>query len=160
VGADSGRHQRDQPLSKKPGRWVDESRGARASLRPAPPGGAILRSESTDAAALGLTENLSGTRFYSELIDAIAREGAALNKVELRDPLDAVRPLVPLQGSISVSDYLITRCVEAVVHGSDLVSPVVSDPSAQAITSQALLDTLSVVAPDLAAEARALPVKQ
>jgi len=130
----------------------------------------FLRSESTDAAELGLTENLSGTRSYRELIDASAREGAALNKVELRDPLDEVRPLVlaahldatitTLQGSISVSDYLITRCVEAVVHGSDLVPSVVPDPSAQSITSQALLDTLSVLAPDLVEEARALQVEQ
>src|SRR5208282_4719022 len=89
----------------------------------------FLRTESTDKAALGIAKNLSGTRFYSELIDISAREAAALNKVELRDPLDVVRPLVlaadldatitTLQGSISVSDYLITRCVEAVVHGGD-----------------------------------------
>jgi len=130
----------------------------------------FLRSESTDVAALGLTENLSGTRSYGELIDASAREGAALNKVELRDPLDAVRPLVlaarldatitTLQGSISVSDYLITRCIEAVVHGSDLVAPVAPDSHAQAITSQALLDALAVSAPELVAEARVLPVEQ
>jgi hypothetical protein len=130
----------------------------------------FLRSESAGLAARGLTENLSGTRSFSELIDASAREGAALNKVELRGPLDGVRPLVlaahldatitTLQGSISVSDYLITRCVEAVVHGSDLVSPVTPDPQAQAITSEALLDTLAVTAPDLVSAARALPVEQ
>jgi hypothetical protein len=130
----------------------------------------FLRSESDGQAALGLTENLSATRSFSELIDASARQGAALNKVELRGPLDAVRSLVlaahlgatitTLQGSISVSDYLITRCVEAVVHGSDLVSPVVPDPQAQAITSEALLDTLAITAPDLVPAARALPVMQ
>jgi hypothetical protein len=129
-----------------------------------------LRSESSDAAALGLTQNLSGTRSYGELIDASAREGAVLNKVQLRDPLNAVRSLVlaarldatitTLQGSISVSDYLITRCVEGVVHGCDLVPPVVPDPHAQAITSQALLDTLAVSAPELVAKARTLPVEQ
>jgi hypothetical protein len=128
-----------------------------------------LRTESTGVAALGLTENLSGTRSYGELIDASAREGAALNKVELRDPLNAVRPLVlaarldatiiTLQGSISVSDYLITRCVEAVVHGSDLVAPVAPDSGAQAITAQALLDTLSAIAPQLVGEARVLPIE-
>jgi hypothetical protein len=130
----------------------------------------FLRSESADAAALGLTENLMGTRFFGELIDASAREGAALNKVELRGPVDAARPLVlaarlgatitTLQGSISVSDYLITRCVEAVVHGSDLVPPVPPDSHAKAITSQALFDTLAVSSPGLVPEARALPVEE
>jgi hypothetical protein len=36
----------------------------------------FLRSESTDAAVLDITENLSGTRSFSELIDASAHEGA------------------------------------------------------------------------------------
>ena len=130
----------------------------------------FLRTENTDEAVLGVAENLSGTRSFSELIDESARKGAALNKVELRGPLDAVRPLVlvadleatitTLQGSISASDYLVTRCVEAVVHGGDLVPPVPPDPVAQAITSKALLDTLCVSAPELVAEAAALPVEQ
>jgi len=130
----------------------------------------FLRTESADRALMGLAENLSGTRSYRELIDASARKGAALQKVDLRGPLDAVRPLVlaahldatitTLQGPISVSDYLITRCVEAVVHGGDLVPPVAPDLVAQDITSKALLDTLSVTAPKLVTEARALPVGQ
>jgi hypothetical protein len=130
----------------------------------------FLRTESTDRAALGVIENLSGTRSYGELIDASAREGAALNKVDLRGPMDAVRPLVlgadldatitTLQGSISVSDYLITRCVEAVVHGGDLVPAVAPDPIAQAITSKALLETLCVSAPELVTEAGLLPIEQ
>ena len=62
-----------------------------------------------------------------------------------------------LQGSITVGDYLVTRCVEAVVHGGDLVDPVAPDPMAQAIAATALLELLAAVAPDLAAEARALP---
>jgi hypothetical protein len=130
----------------------------------------FLRTESADEAELGVTDNLAGTRSFSELIDASAREGAALNRLELRGPLDAVRPLVlaadlqatitTLQGSISVSDYLVTRCVEAVVHGGDLVPPVPPDPVAQAITSKALLDTFCVSAPELVGEAAALPVEQ
>jgi hypothetical protein len=84
--------------------------------------------------------------------------------------MDAVRPLVlgadldatitTLQGSISVSDYLITRCVEAVVHGGDLVPAVAPDPIAQAITSKALLETLCVSAPELVTEAGLLPIEQ
>jgi hypothetical protein len=130
----------------------------------------FLRTENADEAALGVTENLSGTRSFSELIDASAREGASLNKVELRGPLEGVRPFVlvanleatitTLQGSISVSDYLVTRCVEAVVHGGDLVPPVAPDPIAQAITSNALLDTLCVSAPEMVAEAASLPIEQ
>jgi hypothetical protein len=128
----------------------------------------FLRTESADSAVMGVTENLSGTRSYSKLIDGSAREGAALHKVDLRGPLDAVRSLVlaahldatitTLKGPISVSDYLITRCVEAVVHSSDLVPPVAPDLVAQGITSKALLDTLSVLAPKLVTETRALPV--
>ena len=120
--------------------------------------------------ALGVAENLSGTASFGELIDALARQGAALHKVQLRGPLDAVRPLVlgadldgtitTLQGSISVSDYLVTRCVEAVVHGGDLVPPVPPDPLAQAMAAGALLDTLRVATPELAAEAAALPVER
>jgi len=130
----------------------------------------FLGTESADEPALRLSENLSGARSFSELIDNSAREGAALNKVELRGPLEAVRQLVlgahldatitTLQGSISVSDYLVTRCVEAVVHGSDLVPAITPDPTAQAITSKALLDTLCVSAPELVAEAGALPIEQ
>jgi uncharacterized protein (TIGR03083 family) len=130
----------------------------------------VLHTKSTDEAAMGVADNLSGTRSFSELIDASAREGAALNKVDLHVPLNAARPLVlaadlhatitTLQGSISVSDYLITRCVEAVVHGGDLVPPVTPDLGAQAITSNALLDTLGVSAPELMEEARALPIER
>ena len=123
----------------------------------------FLRTRNAGEATLGVGENLSGTGSFSTLIDASAREGAALNKVELRGPLEAVRPLVlvaaldatitTLQGSISVSDYLVTRCVEAVVHGGDLAPPVPPDPAAQAIASKALLDTLCISAPDLVGEA-------
>jgi Mycothiol maleylpyruvate isomerase N-terminal domain len=130
----------------------------------------FLRSESANEAVLGITENLSGTRSFSELIDASARKGASMNKVELRDPLYTVRQVVldanleatitTLQGSISVSDYLVTRCVEAVVHGCDLAPSVSPDPTAQAITSKALLDALSVSAPALVAEAADLPVER
>lgn len=130
----------------------------------------FLQSEGTGDAALGFTENLAGTRNFSEWIEASAREGSSMNKVELSGPLNAVRPkglsadldatITTLQGSISVSDYLVTRCVEAVVHGCDLVPPVVPDPVARAITSEALLDVLCVSAPELMAEATALAVEQ
>jgi uncharacterized protein (TIGR03083 family) len=127
----------------------------------------FLGTASTLEAEVRLSENLAGTKSFSELIDESARKGATLNKVALRSPLEAVRVLVlaapldatitTLQGTILVSDYLVTRCVEAVVHGSDLAPPVTPDPVAEAITSKALLEVLELSAPDLVAEAQALP---
>lgn len=126
----------------------------------------FLDTESGGEAESGISENLAGTRSFSELIDAAARRGATLNKVALRGPLDSVHDAVlgahlgatitTLQGTISVADYLVTRCVEAVVHGSDLAPPVTPDPTAEAITAKALLDTLGLAAPELVSEARAL----
>ncbi len=113
------------------------------------------------------TTNLAATRAFSELVDSSAREGAILGKVNLGIPLAEARPVVlaadldstieTLQGSISVSDYLVTRWVEAVVHGGDLVDPVTPDSEAQSVASTALLDVLAASAPQLVAEAKALP---
>ena len=64
-----------------------------------------------------------------------------------------------MQGPIRLVDYLVTRCVEAVVHGSDLVEPVKPDGVAQAITAQALFEVLSNRAPHLVQEARELPLR-
>ena len=61
-----------------------------------------------------------------------------------------------MQGPIRLADYLVTRCVEAVVHGCDLVDPVSPDRAAQAITARALLEVLAVRAPHLVREARQL----
>ena len=128
----------------------------------------FLESASAAEPAVRAAENLAGTKAFAELIDASAREGATRDKFDLRIPVERARTAVltaplgatieTLQGSITVGDYLATRCVEAVVHGGDLVDPVAPDPAAQAITATVLLELLTAVAPDLAAEARALPV--
>ncbi len=128
----------------------------------------FLESESDAEPAVRAAENLAGTRAFAELIDASAREGATRDTFDLRIPVERARAAVlsahlgatieTLQGSISVADYLVTRCVEAVVHGGDLVDPVAPDPVAQAIAAAALFELLAAVAPDLAPEARALPV--
>jgi Mycothiol maleylpyruvate isomerase N-terminal domain len=120
--------------------------------------------------AVGATENLAGTKAFKHLIDASAREGAVLDKFDLGVPLAEARTLVlgadldstivTLQGSITVSDYLATRCVEAVVHGCDLVDPVAPDSTAQSITSAALLGVLSATAPRLVAAASTLPIEE
>ena len=65
--------------------------------------------------------------------------------------------MVTLQGSIRLEEYLVTRCVEAVVHGGDLVAPVEPDPVAERIATQALLDALAERAPSLLPVAQELP---
>ena len=127
----------------------------------------FLRTASNAEPDLGVTENLAGTKAFKDLIDTSAREGAMLNKFDIAGPLSVARASVlsatlgktveTLQGSISVEHYLVTRCVEAVVHGGDLIEPVTPDPVAEAITANALLDVLAVSAPNLLAEARSLP---
>jgi hypothetical protein len=71
---------------------------------------------------------------------------------------DLSATVVTMQGPIRLADYLVTRCVEAVVHGCDLVGPVSPDRAAQAITARALLQVLAVQAPHLVREARQLPL--
>lgn len=127
----------------------------------------FLRTASKAEPDLGVAENLAGTKAFKDLIDTSAREGAKLNKLDLAGPLRAARASVlsaalgetveTFQGSITVEGYLVTRCVEAVVHGGDLIEPVEPDPVAEAITASALLNVLAISAPDLLAEARALP---
>jgi uncharacterized protein (TIGR03083 family) len=130
----------------------------------------FLESASGAQPAVRAIDNLAGTTAFKDLIDASAREGADRNKFDLRVPVNHAREAVlhadldatieTLQGSISVADYLMTRCVEAVVHGGDLVDPVVPDPVAQAIVSTVLLELLTARTPALAADARALPAAE
>jgi hypothetical protein len=127
----------------------------------------FLRTASDAKPDLNVTENLEGTRVFKDLIDSSAREGAELHKFDLAGPLGAAkgsvlnadlgRTIETLQGSITVEDYLVTRCIEAVVHGGDLIQPVPPDPVAEAIVATALVNVLSASAPNLVAEARALP---
>lgn len=127
----------------------------------------FLRTASDGEPDLDVAENLAGTRAFKDLIDSSAREGAMLNKFDLAGPLGAAKASVlnadlgktveTLQGSITVEGYLVTRCVEAVVHGGDLIDPVAPDSVAETIVATALVDVLAASAPDLVAEARALP---
>ena len=77
---------------------------------------------------------------------------------------DLSATVVTMQGPIRLADYLVTRCVEAVVHGCDLAGPVRPDRVAQAITAGALPGALATRAPHLARaphlvrEARQLPL--
>jgi hypothetical protein len=130
----------------------------------------FLRDSRSDEPVMGTAENLAGTTTLRDLIDSSAREGAKLNRFDLGITLTEARDLVlradlhstivSLQGPISAYDYLVTRCVEAVVHGCDLVDPIHPDRVAQTITSSALLDVLAVSSPQLVAEASALPIDE
>ena len=127
----------------------------------------FLHTATDEKPNLGASENLAGTKAFKELIDASARKGAKLGKFDLGVPLTSAKDSVlsapldktveTLQGSITVEDYLVTRCVEAVVHARDLIEPVAPDPVAEEITVTALLNVLALSAPHLVAEARALP---
>ncbi len=103
--------------------------------------------------------NLAGTASFSGMVDAMARRGADMGKVDLGITLARVLPrlesmdtditITSVQGPIALVDYLVTRCVEAVVHGNDLVPPVDPDPVARSITARALLEALAASSPQL-----------
>jgi hypothetical protein len=114
----------------------------------------------TDAAPhADLAANLAGTVSFRSVVDTLARQGADMGKVDLGVTLARVLPTIEsadtnmtitsVQGPISLVDYLVTPCVEAVVHGGDLVPPVDPDPVARSITAHALMDVLAASWPQL-----------
>ncbi len=127
----------------------------------------LVASASNEDAEMGIAANLSGTGEFSDLIDTSARGGAASGKFDLAVPLSRTIPVLAeadltvtittLQGRIALIDYLVTRCVEAVVHGGDLVDPVTPDQTAQSIAAAALMDVLATKAPELVILASRLP---
>jgi hypothetical protein len=128
----------------------------------------FIATASTRHAVVTVAANLAGTHSLAGLVDASAREAAGAGRVDfakaVHDAVPALRAadlsatVVTMQGPIRLADYLVTRCVEAVVHGCDLVDPVSPDRAAQAITARALLQVLAVQAPHLVREARQLPL--
>ena len=128
----------------------------------------FLKTASHQMPSTQLLENLASTQSYSELIDVSAREGAERGKYNLGVALEATLPdlleahldttITTLQGSISLVDYLVTRCIEAVVHGGDLVPPVDPDQVAEAITADALKELLAIRSAHLLPEAERRPV--
>ena len=66
--------------------------------------------------------------------------------------------MVTVQGPIRLADYPITRCVEAAVHGGELVDPADPDPDAQAVTAEALFAAPAATAPEQVVSARRLPL--
>ena len=90
----------------------------------------FVATASTQDAVVDVAANLAGTRSLAGLIDASVREAANAGRVDLATAVDDALPslraadlsatVVTMQGPSRLVDYLITRCVEAVVHGSDL----------------------------------------
>jgi hypothetical protein len=128
--------------------------------------GRFLATASTEAARITFVANLSGTYAFAETIDQAARLAAsrdlnfAANVERVLPSLeraDLAATVVTMQGPIILHDYLVTRCVEAVVHGRDFVPAIEPDVDAQAVACAALYDVLTTTHPELLAEARSLP---
>ena len=127
----------------------------------------FLSSADSEAPRLNAGENLSGTRDLAELVDTATREAALAGKIDFEvgaelaiavlATTDLEATITTMQGPILLRDYLVTRCVEAVVHGGDLVPPVEPEVSAQAIAADALLALLATRDATLVAAARAMP---
>ncbi len=70
----------------------------------------------------------------------------------------AARTVDARLGTLPLSDFLVTRCVEGVVHGLDLLAaldrPPAADPAALKIVTRALADLLVTTAPGKAVEVR------
>ena len=127
----------------------------------------FLRTAGDAAPQLDAAQNLAGTRNLAELVDAATREAAGAGRIDFAsaaeeaiavlESADLTATVTTLQGPILLVDYLVTRCVEAVVHGGDLVPPVEPDADAQRIAADALLRLLDTRAAALVAAANALP---
>jgi hypothetical protein len=128
----------------------------------------FVATSSNQAPQVSLGSNLAGTRSLAAVIDAAARD-AVIDEHTFGKNLHAALPVLAaadlavtvttLQGPIRLADYVITRCLEAVVHGCDLVEPVEPDPTALAITAEALLSMLVEEHAELLILARALPLR-
>jgi len=128
----------------------------------------FIAKPSSEAPHVSLESNLAGTRSLAAAIDAAARDAAIDAHTFGRNLLAALPVLAAadlavivtsLQGPIRLADYVITRCVEAVVHGCDLVEPVEPDQTALTITAEALLSVLVGEHAELFSLARALPLR-
>ncbi len=93
------------------------------------------------------------------------RENLALALVNLRTALaeaDGERVVNTRFGPMRLDDFVVTRCIEGVVHGLDLAQVpgvvTVSDLDALRITTRALLDTMVEKAPGRAVELRVPPI--
>jgi hypothetical protein len=126
----------------------------------------FLTTAGSEPPALRVSDNLAGTRNLAELVDAATRDAAANGRldfaaaaktaIERLATADLASTVTTLQGPILLRDYLVTRCVEAVVHGSDLVGPVEPDRDALELVADALTALLAERDPNLVPIAGAL----
>jgi hypothetical protein len=154
----------DLELSSRLAGWRNREVLAHLSLQPKLLG-RFLATASREPAQVTLVANLSGTSAFAETIDRMARLATerdlnfAANVERIIPALEYADPaatVVTMQGPINLHDYIVTRCVEAVVHGCDFTDPIEPDISAQAIACSALHDVLAARHPELLAAARSL----
>jgi uncharacterized protein (TIGR03083 family) len=126
----------------------------------------FLKSASQSPPQVSLISNLSGTASLADVIDSSARTATGddldfdrclRRSLPAIEGADLAETITTMQGPVTVSDYLRTRCVEAVVHGSDLVPAIIPDDEALAIAASALIEVLAASRPDLVPLAKALP---
>jgi len=126
----------------------------------------FLETASTAQPQISLVANLSGTSTLAEAIDQAARR-ATDRDLNFAENVERVTPalecadltatVTTMQGPIVLHDYLLTRCVEAVVHGCDFTDPIEPDADAMDIACAALRDVIAERHPELLAEVDSLP---
>jgi uncharacterized protein (TIGR03083 family) len=146
-------------------RCLDEARIRLAEAAPATvevdvPQYALLSATGADVLSACERESADGrtpAELKAALRVAIAQFEQHLNIVE------AARLVTTAFGAMRLNDFIVTRCIEGVVHGLDLSAavpglPLSPDPEALRITAKALLATLAAKAPGKAVEVRVPPV--
>lgn len=121
----------------------------------------FLASSSQEPPEMTLQHNLEGTRRLAAAIDDSARAeasgvsftGAIASARRAIATADLSSTVKTIQGRIRLRDYLITRCIEGVVHGRDLVPPVTPDAGALAIAAEAFAAIAGERATTVSAEA-------
>ncbi len=90
--------------------------------------------------------------------DLRARLAAAAATAEAARDADPTRLVAMRLGSMSLADFLVTRCIEGVIHGLDLRAatgvPEVPDPTALRVVVKAFAALLAHIAPGRAVEVR------
>ncbi|PWU51059.1 hypothetical protein DLJ46_05675 [Micromonospora globispora] len=119
----------------------------------------FLAGAAPPGAEVTLAVNLAETGALAVAVDRAARTAARTGRLDLAGNVERAVPVLmaadlgrtvgTLRGAMTLADYLITRCVEAVVHGLDLVAPMAPDPEAAAIAADGLRLVLAHRAPGL-----------
>ena len=148
--------------------WRNREVLAHLSVQPLLLARFITKASATLVPEVSLQANLAGTHSLASMIDAATRE-AAEGTNAFTDNMRAAIPVLgaadlsttitTFQGPIRLIDYLVTRCVEAVVHGCDITEPIEPDPTALAMTAAALTSVLASQHPELLPDVELLPTR-